>query len=165
MSKIENIGNTIQPTELSPEERTSRRLRVLKRAMLGFGQQFASQPCVVRDMCESGAKIQIDAAIALPRNFTLHVEIDGYKVECELVWHHPPFAGVHFISEKVHSSLARKQVLGDAETALSEQFQKEYELRERMQARDQEQLNALKHKNTAPQKKVTFGKRHFGEQG
>ncbi|GEM_PF-894392 len=161
MSMIDQAGNIPQNTELSPEERASRRFRVLKRAMLGFGQQFASQPCVVRDLCETGAKIELDGALALPRHFTLHIEIDGYKVECELVWHRPPFAGVHFVGPKVHSSLARKQVLGAAETALSEQFQKDYEMRERMQARDKERQDGLPKKNSGPQKPMVFGKRHF----
>ena len=145
--------------EMAPEERRSRRQRVLKRAILGFGDQFGSQPCIVRDICDTGAKLEIQEFVVLPRVFTLHVEIDGFKVECDLKWQRTPFAGVEFIGLKEHSVLARKQVLGDAETALSQQFQKDFELRERMTAKSP-QLE-IPAKTVTPHKPVTFGKRNF----
>ena len=153
-------GNaTSSDVELAPEEREFRRFRVLKRAVLGFGDQFASQPCIVRDICDTGAKLEIQELIALPRHFTLHVEIDGFKVECELRWQRMPFAGVQFTGPKQHSVLGRKQVLGDAETALSEQFQKDFELREKMAAGKEQRDTTVR--PVGSHKPAAFGKRHF----
>jgi len=114
------------------DQRSSRRKRVLKGALLGFGGQFSGLPCVVHDLSETGARVKTTNTIALPGKMSLHIEIDGTKVDCELVWHRPPFAGLRFVGEKSRSPLARTQALGSAQDALSEQFRREYAMREKL---------------------------------
>ena len=145
---------------LSPEERKHRRCRVLKRGVIGFAGQYTGLECVVRDISESGARLEMNNLVALPREFVLHIEIDGYKVNCQLAWHRPPFLGVIFTSEKTNSALARKQVLGDSENALSEQFQKDFQTR--INAQENSLTNASqKAKQRGSVKTAAFGKRKF----
>lgn len=103
------------------QRRISPRRRVLKKGVLGIGGQFAAQPCVVRNMSETGARIEFTGLLALPRNVTLHIETDGFKVMCETVWQRPPYAGLRFIGDKETTALARRQVVGMSERAAPEE--------------------------------------------
>ena len=86
-----------------------RRMRTLKGAHAAFNHEFSAVPCTVRDESETGAKLQFDEAWWVPDQFTLLVEIDGYKVECEKVWHKGNLYGVRFTSEKMKTGMARRQ--------------------------------------------------------
>jgi hypothetical protein len=79
-------------------------------------------------MTTKGARIELQNIIALPKFFTLHIEIDGIQIDCSLVWQKPPFAGVEFIGEARHSNLARPQSVGSSEGALSESFMREFQM-------------------------------------
>ena len=47
----------------------------------------------------------------MPDRFMLHVDIDGYKIECERVWQRGSECGVRFIGERQVTGKARQQVL------------------------------------------------------
>lgn len=87
------------------------RTRVLKGAHAAFNQEFSAIPCIVRDMSDTGARLQFDEGWFVPPLFTLFVEIDGFKVECERVWHKGSSCGVRFIGEKIRIGSHRPQVI------------------------------------------------------
>ena len=156
-----------EPTQEEVNTRSEHRKRVLKRGMLGFGEQYAGQPCIVRDMSNLGARIELQNIIALPKQFSLHVEIDGFQIDCRLVWQKPPFAGVVFTGTRRRSMLAREQVLRDEEHALSPEYLAEFEKRQALEHKDQPQdltysASAARLRRAAIRPKP-FGKRAFSD--
>lgn len=154
-----NLYN-IEPLIEEDDERVSDRAKVLKRGIIGFGEEYASIPCLVRDLSDHGAKVELETLIALPKRFTLHIEIDGFKVDCRLAWQKHPHAGIQFVGEKHKTALARKQVLGTQENALSEQFQKDMEMRERAEQATHQAKQPTKPSHLT-RKTPVFGKRAF----
>ena len=94
--------------EAAAQER-AHRTRVLKGAQAAFNQQHSAVPCVVRDLSESGAKIEFDLGWIVPSHFTLFVSLDGFKVECEKVWHRGNLYGVRFIGPRLPTEQTRRQ--------------------------------------------------------
>jgi hypothetical protein len=86
-----------------------RRIRVLKGGQAAFNQEHSAVPCIVRDLSETGAKIEFNLGWIVPETFTLFVELDGFKVECAKVWHKGSIYGVRFIGPRMPTELARKQ--------------------------------------------------------
>ncbi|MEQ8479549.1 MAG: PilZ domain-containing protein [Hoeflea sp.] len=87
------------------------RMRVLKGAHAAFNQEFSAIPCTVRDLSETGAKLEFEGGWFVPEQFTLHVDVDGYKVECRRLWHRGRFCGVAFIGDRIRTGSARQQVI------------------------------------------------------
>lgn len=111
------------------EERYTRRQRVLLKGVVAWNDEFSSASCTVRDLSETGAKIQLESPAAIPANFVLHVEVGGWKAECERVWLEGLMMGVRFTSERQRSRLHRDQMLKPSEEAFSEQTRWEMEMR------------------------------------
>lgn len=87
------------------------RKRVFKGAKAAFDNDRRSMSCTIRDVSETGAKLQFDGEWFIPEQFTLHVELDGYKLECVRVWHKGGDCGVRFVSGRMASGRARQQVI------------------------------------------------------
>lgn len=87
------------------------RTRVLKGAHAAFNQEFSAIPCTLRDISATGAHVVFEGGWFVPDRFMLHVDIDGYKIECERVWQKGSECGVRFIGEKLVTGKARQQVL------------------------------------------------------
>ena len=100
--------NTHDPQSEEAVER-ARRTRVFKGAHAAFNQEHSAVPCIVRDLSESGAKVEFNLGWIVPANFTLFVELDGFKVECEKVWHRGDLYGVRFTGPRIPTDLVRKQ--------------------------------------------------------
>lgn len=104
------------PSKPSVEEtERPRRSRVLKGAHAAFNQEHSAVPCIVRDLSETGAKLEFDLGWIVPSQFTLFVDIDGFKVDCEKVWHRGNFFGVRFIGPRLPTRIARQQRVDFAE--------------------------------------------------
>lgn len=86
-----------------------RRMRVFKGAHAAFNQEHSAVPCIVRDLSETGAKIEFNLGWIVPTHFTLFVELDAFKVECEKVWHRGDLYGVRFTGSRMPTELVRKQ--------------------------------------------------------
>lgn len=84
---------------------------MLKGAHAAFNQEFSAIPCTLRDVSATGAHVVFEGGWFVPDRFMLHVDIDGYKIECERVWQKGSECGVRFIGEKVVTGKARQQVL------------------------------------------------------
>jgi hypothetical protein len=100
--------NTTDPPTDEAIER-ARRSRVFKGAHAAFNQEHSAIPCIVRDLSETGAKVEFNLGWIVPSHFTLFVELDGFKVECEKVWHKGDLYGVRFTSPRMPTELVRKQ--------------------------------------------------------
>ncbi|MCA9148780.1 MAG: PilZ domain-containing protein [Planctomycetales bacterium] len=152
-------------------------MRVLKRGMIGFRGQFAACPCVIRNISKHGALIELFDPLALPRRFTVHIEIDGIKADCELVWQSKNLAGVQFEGEMEQTMVHRRQVVRASENALpdhSERDERQRQWREhlaRRQAEKQLQEEQRKERQEAiratvstplHRKAAAFGRRRFG---
>lgn len=143
------------------EARGGRRQRVLKAAAAAFNLEFSSIPCVVRNISDTGARLEFPAGAAVPAHFVLHFEIDGYKIECERVWQKGNLCGVRFVSERKATRAFRHQVLSTSENALSENFKRDLAGREnhlREQAEREEAARKAAAEAAASSRSV-FGKR------
>ena len=98
------------PDALEQEVRASRK-RVLKGASAAFNHEFSAIPCTLRDVSETGARVIFEGGWFVPDRFTLHVDIDGYKIECERVWQRGSECGVRFVGEKHVTGKPRQQVI------------------------------------------------------
>lgn len=96
------------PSTSSRQERK----RVLKGAHVIYDENNNTFSCMVKDISETGAKLSFspDTVWRLPDQFTLIVDIDGYKVECERRWVKGDVCGVHFISDKIQIGKTRPQI-------------------------------------------------------
>lgn len=86
-----------------------RRMRVFKGAHAAFNQEHSAVPCIVRDLSETGAKVEFNLGWIVPTHFTLFVELDGFKVECEKVWHRGDLYGIRFTGPRIPTDVVRKQ--------------------------------------------------------
>ena len=80
------------------EQRRSLRRRVLKRAKALLHGNNTVLDCVIRDLSDDGARIQIEHASALPMRFKLANISDGEVREVRVVWRKDAMAGVAFMT-------------------------------------------------------------------
>lgn len=83
---------TPQPGE---QERGAPRRRVLKAAQIVYDGGKTVVECMVRDISETGAKIDTEVVLALPGLFSV-VLPDGVRRPAKLVWQNANLLGVHF---------------------------------------------------------------------
>ena len=78
------------------ERRKSGRSRVLKGAKLVLGRS-AIIDCVVRNLTNKGARLQIANTVDLPRDFEMTFD-GGYSIRpCRLIWRTVTETGVEFV--------------------------------------------------------------------
>jgi hypothetical protein len=93
------------------EKRTCGRRRVLKGAFIVFNERRLTLPCTVRDISETGARLQVPGSVVVPDKLTLVIEIDGFEVDCEVARRRPPEVGVRFVSAPRQGTPKRAQVV------------------------------------------------------
>jgi hypothetical protein len=76
------------------ERRKTPRRKTLKAGMIITYDHFSTVNCVVRNVSEGGAKIEVPAAVPLSGRFELLFE--HRTVACELVWRSRQHLGVRF---------------------------------------------------------------------
>jgi hypothetical protein len=77
------------------ERRAAQRHRVLKQGMLAFSGGGGAD-CTVRNISESGARIEITSPVGLPATFTLVIAADRFLRQCHAVWSAERWIGVAF---------------------------------------------------------------------
>jgi hypothetical protein len=76
------------------EKRTAQRSRVLKAGMIEFpGGAFS---CMVRNMSNAGAALDVPDLAGIPDEFSLHLPIEGLRFHCRSVWRNERRIGVTF---------------------------------------------------------------------
>jgi hypothetical protein len=77
------------------EKRAAPRHRVLKRGALAFNGG-GGLDCMVRNISQSGARIDIANPVGVPEVFTLVIEADHFTRRCHAVWSSERQIGVAF---------------------------------------------------------------------
>ena len=77
------------------EKRAAPRHRVLKRGTLAFSGG-GGLDCTVRNISQTGARIDIASPVGVPEVFTLVIETDDFMRRCRAVWSSDRQIGVAF---------------------------------------------------------------------
>ena len=96
--------------------------RALKKGKLIFNRGLRSVPCIVRNLSESGAKLEFEQAYLLPQEFVLQIDLEDFEVTCQKRWEDGLRCGVEFISGKRAVSQMRSQTLKSSDEALAEEI-------------------------------------------
>lgn len=83
-------------TESSPESRTAARKRTLLGAKIIFNDGHSVFDCVVRNLSDTGAMIQIENPLSAPSIFNLQLS-DSRLLACQVRWRKINSLGVHFV--------------------------------------------------------------------
>jgi PilZ domain len=81
--------------EPGSEKREARRHRVLKQGRLAFDNGGAVD-CTVRNLSDTGARIEVISPVGLPEIFTLLIPADDFSRRCHAVWNDNKRIGVVF---------------------------------------------------------------------
>jgi len=81
---------------LEDELRRSVRTRTLLAGRIVFRDGAYSYECVVRDMSEGGARVEVPAAQMLPRRFYFLTSREEVAYDAELAWRTRIMAGIKF---------------------------------------------------------------------
>lgn len=98
-------------SDKQPSQSRNCRRRMIKKTIISNDDRTISYDCVLSNISETGAKVKFTELFLLPPKIWLHVEIDGFEVECEKVWHRGLEMGVKFVGEKVPVAITRVQVI------------------------------------------------------
>lgn len=77
------------------EHRASARQRTLKLATISPAHGAAVE-CIVRDISDTGACLEIDSPVGISNDFTLVIEKDNVKRPCHIAWRSELRIGVRF---------------------------------------------------------------------
>lgn len=76
------------------EHGAAQRRRMLKAATISFGG--GAIDCIVRNLSETGASLEVISPVGIPDRFTLVVDADRSKLPCRIVWRREKRIGVRF---------------------------------------------------------------------
>jgi hypothetical protein len=76
------------------EKRTTARHRVLKAGTIEFGG--GGIDCMVRNISDAGAALDVTSPVGIPEHFTLIVTADGLHKSCHVIWRKQKRIGVAF---------------------------------------------------------------------
>lgn len=76
------------------EHRVAPRRRMLKAGTIEFGG--GGIDCIVRNLSETGAALEVVSPLFIPDRFTLFVPSDRFKQRCYIVWRREKRIGVAF---------------------------------------------------------------------
>jgi hypothetical protein len=76
------------------EKRSADRHRVLKAGTIEFGG--AAINCMVRNMSNTGAALDVASPAGIPDQFTLILLADGHHTPCQVIWRKEKRIGVTF---------------------------------------------------------------------
>ena len=77
------------------ENRAGPRLRTLKGGLILFGLAPAID-CVVRNLSETGACLEVASPVGIPDDFTLLIKPELKKRDCKVAWRAADRIGVRF---------------------------------------------------------------------
>ena len=82
---------------MQDDRRKHSRLRTLKAGKIIFNRRLNVIDCIIRNMSDGGACIQVDSPDWLPAKFELMVPLDGWKRACQLQWKSVDRVGVAYL--------------------------------------------------------------------
>lgn len=75
--------------------RSAQRHRTLKAGSISFGRAGVID-CVVRNVSETGACLEIESPVGIPNDFTLVIKSDNVMRPCHVAWRSARRIGVRF---------------------------------------------------------------------
>ena len=90
-----------------PQQRSVTRRRVLKDGKIIIHPPSGTLDVKIRDLSETGAKLEIPAATTLPEKFALIIVAEGVVTPTEVMWRRGDLVGVHFCGETKKVALRR----------------------------------------------------------
>lgn len=97
------------------EARATQRRRVIKGGLIAYSSRHVTCPCVVRDLSDTGARLQVHRAMEVPDTFELIIELDGFEAQCVVAWRTDKEIGVKFRAEPRQVAPKRIQIVSDLE--------------------------------------------------
>jgi hypothetical protein len=77
------------------ERRRSIRHRTLKGGTIVYNNEASTLTCLVRNISDSGARLEVENSLAVPATFTLKFS-DGRALACSIAWRREKAIGVTF---------------------------------------------------------------------
>ena len=81
------------------ERRREPRRRILKGGRLIYYADHAGIPCILRNISDGGARVDLEQNQPTPTHFELLVSMDGTQVRCDVAWNDGVALGVAFTAE------------------------------------------------------------------
>jgi hypothetical protein len=81
------------------EKRVAVRRKVLKAAKIITVDMKTVLDCTIRDMSDTGAKLNIEVSAAIPKEFLFYLLSDNTIRDASLVWRRAGQIGTHFTSQ------------------------------------------------------------------
>jgi hypothetical protein len=81
--------------EAMNERRLAPRHRVFKHGVLAFNSG-GSVDCTVRNLSETGARVDVFNSVSVPKSFVLVIETDRFSRHCRSVWISDKQIGIAF---------------------------------------------------------------------
>jgi hypothetical protein len=78
------------------ERRSHQRRRVLRSARIVFNDKRSSIDCIVRNLSETGARLQVESASGIPPFFDLLIMGEDRYRHCRLMWNAGGTLGITF---------------------------------------------------------------------
>lgn len=98
MTKSERVPSSERARQAAADydRRQARRWKVFKEGQLVLpGRQ--SIPCVIRDISESGARLQVPSNTVLPETFVLFIKADEVMMPARRIWITLDQVGIRFV--------------------------------------------------------------------
>ena len=77
-------------------DQRSPRKRQLKAGTIGFNG-VGGIDSIVKNLSGTGALLQVESVIGIPDQFTLFIETEKFKRDCQVVWRQPTRLGIRFV--------------------------------------------------------------------
>lgn len=97
--------------QMNQERRGGTRKRMLKGGVIAISARHVTMPCVLRDISDTGARLQVSNGAGVPDTFELIVELDGLAIHAEVVWRRQGEVGVRFLGAPVLEPPRRSQTI------------------------------------------------------
>jgi hypothetical protein len=85
------------------DRRRSSRHKTLKGARIVFNNGSSSLSCIVRDLSDGGAKLELESSLGVPASFSVYLNLGGDPIECAVTWRHEKAIGVRFVNSPAGS--------------------------------------------------------------
>jgi hypothetical protein len=116
------------------DHRSATRARAFLKAQIRFNNGMSTMDCVIRDLSEGGARLQISDSVAVPNSFELHIPKRDETRRAVLHWRTAEEMGIGFqdaaVSKPEDSELTQRVAQLESETAalrrLIEEMRREF---------------------------------------
>lgn len=85
-------------------ERTAPRTRTLLRGRIEFNSGMSTLDCAIRDLSDTGARLELGDSVAMPGVFRLYIPKYERWYDAETRWHRGVFVGIEFVSANTHKA-------------------------------------------------------------